>query len=218
MQRKLISLDQIDVKFDDARRGFFSGYASVFNGVDSYGDTVIPGAFANTLAMRKRPVQMRWNHFGGVIGKWTNIVENERGLWVEGELTPGHSVAEDVYALLTHGAVSGLSIGYNVVRSFPNEAGGVDLHEISLVEISVVESPADLQAEIGDIKSAIGSMQTIRDVERFMRESGFAKDDAVMLVSRIKSVVRGELEQEQKSTDEIARLIRSMSDSLTKEH
>lgn len=211
MQHKLIDLGNIEVKFDDARRGFFSGYASKFGGVDSYGDTVMPGAYLSTLEMRKRPVQMRWNHFGEVIGKWLDIRENEHGLWVEGELTPGHSKAEDVYASLKHGAISGLSIGYRPVKSFPNETGGVDLHEIDLVEISVVESPADLAAQIGDIKSAIDELSTIRDIERFVRESGIVKEDATMLVSRIKSIVRGELEQERKKTNEIAQAILEMS-------
>lgn len=216
MQHKLIDLNQIEVKFDDARRGFFSGYASMFGGVDSYGDTVLPGAYKSTIEMRKRPVQMRWNHYGDVIGKWLEIRETDKGLWVEGELTPGHSKAEDVYASLKHGAISGLSIGYRPIKAYPNETGGMDLHEIDLVEISVVESPADLAAQIGDIKSAIDEIKTIRDIERFVRESGYAKEDAVMLVSRIKSVVRGELEQERKSTSEIAQAILAMSQSLTK--
>ena len=216
MQHKLIDLNNIEVKFDDARRGFFSGYASKFGGVDSYGDTVIPGAYAATLENRTRPVQMRWNHYGEVIGKWTEIRETEHGLWVEGELTPGHSKAEDVYASLKHGAVTGMSIGYRINKGIPKSTGGVDLHEIELVEISVVESPADLAAQIGDIKSAIDELKTVRDIERFVRESGYAKEDAVMLVSRIKSIVRGELEQEQKSANEIAQAILAMSNSLPK--
>ena len=169
MQHKLIDLDQIDVKFDDARRGFFSGYASVFGGVDSYGDTVMPGAYKSTIEMRKRPVQMRWNHFGEVIGKWLEIRETDKGLWVEGELTPGHSKAEDVYASLKHGAVTGLSIGYRPIKAYPNETGGMDLHEIDLVEISIVESPADLAAEIGDVKSAFEAAKTEREYEAYLR-------------------------------------------------
>ena len=216
MQHKLIDLSQIEVKFDDARRGFFSGYASVFGGVDSYGDTVMPGAYKSTIEMRKRPVQMRWNHFGEVIGKWLDIRETDKGLWVEGELTPGHSKAEDVYASLKHGAISGLSIGYRPIKAYPNETGGMDLHEIDLVEISIVESPADLAAQIGDIKSVIDDLKTVRDIERFVRESGIVKEDAIMLVSRIKSIVRGELEQEQKSANEIAQAILAMSKSLPK--
>lgn len=187
MLHKLIDLNQIEVKFDDARRGFFSGYASVFGGVDAYGDTIMPGAYLGTLEMRKRPVQMRWNHFGEVIGKWLDIRETEKGLWVEGELTPGHSKAEDVYASLKHGAISGLSIGYRPVKSFPNETGGLDLHEIDLVEISVVESPADLAAQIGDIKSEFEMIKSEKELEAFLREvGGFSHTIAKGIISKAK--------------------------------
>lgn len=215
MQHKLIDLGNIEVKFDDARRGFFSGYASKFGGVDSYGDTVMPGAYLSTLEMRKRPVQMRWNHFGEVIGKWLDIRETEHGLWVEGELTPGHSKAEDVYASLKHGAISGLSIGYRPIKAYPNETGGVDLHEIDLVEISVVESPADLAAQIGDIKSAIEALSSYKECEGFLRESrSLSRSDATMLVNRIKTFAYSEcmeeLKQESSKAAEIAEAIKRL--------
>jgi HK97 family phage prohead protease len=211
MQHKLIDLSQIEVKFDDARRGFFSGYASVFGGVDSYGDTVMPGAYRGTLEMRKRPVQMRWNHFGEVIGKWLDIRETDKGLWVEGELTPGHSKAEDVYASLKHGAISGLSIGYRAIKAYPNETGGVDLHEIDLVEISVVESPADLAAEIGDVKSTIENLNSYKECEGFLRESrNLSRSEATMLVNRIKTIAHGERDAELQKSSEIAKAILSL--------
>lgn len=190
LKHKLINFDQIDVKFDSQKAGFFSGYASVFGGIDSYGDTVIPGAYAKTLKTRIRPIQMRWNHYGDVIGKWTGIEETEKGLYVEGELTPGHSKASDVYASLKHGAISGLSIGYHVVKGVPNANDGIDLHEIDLVEISVVESPADLGAKIGEIKSAIDEIESLKEMEGFLRDAGsFSRSEAKQLVSCLKALV-----------------------------
>ena len=207
MERKTLSLEAFEVKFDEARKGFFSGYASKFNGVDSYGDTIIPGAYTKTLTNRQRPIQMRWNHFGPVIGKWIKAVEDEQGLYVEGELTPGHSVAEDVYALLKHGAVSGLSIGYRIPSGGAERDGDLRiLKQIDLIEISVVEAPADLGAQIGDIKSAIEQAQSLKEIEAYLRDAGgFSRTDAVALVARIKSVAHGEREAEQK-TAEIAGL------------
>lgn len=188
MKRKNLALDAVEVKLaDDGRK--FSGYASVFGGVDSYGDTIIPGAYKNTLNERQRPIEMRWNHFGPVIGKWTRVEEDEKGLYVEGELTPGHSVAEDAYALLKHGAVHGLSIGYRPTKAVSNETGGEDLQEIDLIEISVVERPADLAAQVGDVKHAIEEADSLKSVERLLRDAaGFTRADAVALVSRIKAL------------------------------
>ncbi|MGP9834217.1 HK97 family phage prohead protease [Marinobacter sp. NSM] len=189
MKRKNLALDAVEVKLaDDGRK--FSGYASVFGGVDSYGDTIMPGAYKATLEGRQRPVEMRWNHFGPVIGKWTHIVEDEKGLYVEGELTPGHSVAEDAYALLKHGAVHGLSIGYRPVKAVSNETGGEDLQEIDLIEISVVERPADLAAQIGDVKSAIDEADAIKDFEALLRDAGgFSRSEACKFVASLKTVI-----------------------------
>ena len=202
MQHKLLQIDQIDVKFTSDKEGIFSGYASVFGGVDSYGDTIIKGAYQNTLQNRKRPVQMRWNHWGDVIGKWLTITEDEKGLFVEGSLTPNHSLAQDVYASLKHGSIGGLSIGYRVVRGTENETGGMDLYEIDLIEISVVESPADLAAQIDEVKSHIKTASSLKEVEAILRDAGnFTRSDATALVARVKAIALGEQEQETSDTE-----------------
>lgn len=197
MQHKLLSLDATSVKFYEGKQGVFSGYASVFNGVDAYGDTIYPGAYKLTLENRNRPVQMRWNHYGDVIGKWTRMEEDDKGLLVEGELTPGHSKAMDVYASLKHGAISGLSIGYRPIKAAPNEKGGMDLYDIDLIEISVVETPADLAAQIGDIKGTIDGAGTYKELEAILRESGWSKSNATWFVERCKRLDRGEPDAEQ---------------------
>jgi HK97 family phage prohead protease len=205
MHHKLLSLDQTAVKFDEARKGFFSGYASVFGGIDSYGDTILPGAYKGTIEGRNRPIQMRWNHYGDVIGKWLDIREDDTGLYVEGELTPGHSKAQDVYASLKHGAITGMSIGYRPVKAVQNEHGGSDLHEIDLVEISVVESPADLAAQINDVKSAIQEAETLKEIEAILRdEGGFSWSHATALVARVKALALGDREAETKTSDLLA--------------
>jgi uncharacterized protein len=188
IERQLLNLKSARIKADEPGR--FSGYASVFGGVDSYGDTIAPGAFANTLAERDRTVKMRWNHFGPVIGKWTRMEEDDYGLRVEGELTPGHSVADDVRASLMHGAIDGLSIGF-YARGYTVDEGEKrrTLTEIELVEISVVEEPADNAARIADVKSAIESAETIKELEALLRDAGgFSRRDATLLVSRIKAM------------------------------
>lgn len=200
MQHKLLTLDATAVKFaDEGTSHAFAGYASVFNGIDSYGDMIAPGAYRKTLKNRERPVQMRWNHFGPVIGKWTALREDEKGLYVEGELTPGHSVAEDARALMKHGAVSGLSIGYRVVTSQQKE-GHTLLKEIDLFEISVVEEPADNAARISEVKAAIDAAQSWKEIEAFLREEwNVHREAAKMLVHRCKSLALRE-EAERKAS------------------
>lgn len=190
MELKTLPLNAAEFKFDEARKGFFSGYASVFGGVDSYGDTIVKGAYQGTLVDRKRPIQMRWNHFGPVIGKWVNAEEDEIGLRMDGELTLGHSVADDAYALMKHGAVNGLSIGFRIPEGGSEKAGNVRLlKRIELVEVSIVEEPADLAARVGDVKSAIDEIESLKQAEAFLRDvGGFSWAAAKALASQIKSV------------------------------
>jgi HK97 family phage prohead protease len=192
MERKAISLQAAEIKFSgDAM--LFEGYASVFNGVDTYGDTIQPGAYKKTLRKRERPVRMRWNHFGPIIGKWNEIVEDDKGLSVSGELTPGHRTAEDVYASMKHGSVDGLSIGYFPVKIENLADGKRLLKEVHLVEISVVEEPADLAAKIADVKAALDAVQSLKEIEELLREAaGFSRADATALVSRIKALVQSD--------------------------
>lgn len=214
MQHKLLEIENIEIKFDAEKTGSFSGYASVFNGVDAYGDTIIPGAYSKTLKKRSRPVQLRWNHYGDVIGKWTKIEEDEKGLYVEGELTPNHSKAQDVYASLKHGAISGLSIGYIPVKYEENEKGGLNLKEIDLVEISIVETPADNSAHIENIKS-LDDSKTLKEIEAYLRDAhGLSRAEAVAVVSKVKAVWLGE-QADIKSTKK-AELINEAINQLAK--
>jgi uncharacterized protein len=199
MHHKTLALRDAQVKF--AKDGAsFAGYASVFNGTDSYGDTILPGAYKDTLAAHGLP-KMFVNHdgfgfFGGgnlPVGKWTKAVEDDTGLFVEGEFTPGMARAEEVRAALKHGTVDGLSIGYHIKKADyeekDDESGGRLIKRVSrLAEISVVTFPADEAARVDltSVKSEeVDAIESIRDFERFLRDAGgLSKGLAQALVSR----------------------------------
>jgi HK97 family phage prohead protease len=190
MEHKQLDLAKCEVKMGAEGSLQFSGYASMFDGLDSYGDTIKAGAYKNTLMDRERPIQLRWNHYGPVIGKFTELYEDERGLYVSGELTKGHSVAEDTAALLRHGAISGMSIGY-IVKEEEQQGVIRALKEIELIEISIVETPADNNAHITSLKSAT----KLKDVEQVLRQKGFSQKEATEIVATVKKI-HGEREDE----------------------
>ena len=211
MKFKKLDLQKLDLKF--VGEGMtFSGYASVFGGVDSYGDTIDPKAYEKTLKDRTRPIRMRWNHYGPVIGKWLRMTTDSVGLFVEGELTPGHSTAIDTYASLKHGAIDGLSIGYIAKNAIENPDGTRLLKEIELIEISIVEEPADINATVSNIKSAIEKANNIREIEATLRDSaGLSRLEACAVVSRIKSVIQSDFDSDKKQAQEIAQLFKSFN-------
>lgn len=189
IEHKTIPLAQasIEVKAEEGRPLIVSGYGSTFGNVDFVGDIVLPGAFAKSITARLgagRSFPMRYEHdHKSTIGKWLRLTENAKGLHVEGELTPGHRLAEDVAALLRHQAVEGLSIGYRVLDAERDRKGNRLLKEIELVEISVVGSPANDEARVVGLKSA-DEVKSLRDFEHFLREHGWSRREAKIISAK----------------------------------
>lgn len=203
--RKTLSLNDVDLKME-GDTGKFSGYASVFGGVDSYGDTIVKGAFMDTLKATGAP-KMFFNHQWDMpIGKYTSVQEDSHGLFVEGELTPGVSLASDVRAAMKHGTLDGLSIGGYVKSGDYDETdkGRVIRKWSKLMEVSPVVFPADNAAriDIGSVKSidfeaALPECKTERDIERLLRDAGLGKWEAMAIVSRAKAIFDGRDSQEE---------------------
>ncbi len=198
MYHKSLALDNCQIKFAAGKPRTFSGYASVFGGVDSYGDTILKGAYEDTI--RKRPViPMLMAHSSlRPIGKWISMKEDDHGLLVEGELTPDHTEAANAAASIKHGALSGLSIGFDVPEGGAEySADGMQrtLKSIDLFEISPVVFPADDPARIDltSIKAKLPALKTIRDCEDFLRdEGGLSKTAAATLLQHFKSIFQGD--------------------------
>lgn len=128
---------------DVSEQGRVFGYASVFGNVDRGGDRVLAGAFRKTLGSGKR-VRMLWQHkMDEVIGGWDTLREDNKGLWVEGNLNLDVQRARETYALMKADQIDGLSIGYTTDRSSVKRAsdGAVELSELDLFEVSVVTVP-----------------------------------------------------------------------------
>ena len=125
--------------------GGIEGYASLFDAPDQGGDIVARGAYAACLkrmGAEGRRVRMLWQHDPREpIGVWDALREDGRGLWVKGRLLDGVARAREATALITAGALDGLSIGYRTVRAGRNEKGQRLLQELELWEVSLVTFP-----------------------------------------------------------------------------
>lgn len=197
--RKTLSLSDATLKLD-GDTGRFAGYASVFGGVDSYGDTIVRGAFESTLRNNGKP-KMFFNHQWDMpIGKYLVAREDDKGLWVEGELTPGLNLSAEVRAAMKHETLDGLSIGGFIKKGdFEETEGGRIIRKWSnLVEISPVVFPADSAARVeagsvkggADVLEAIAEIESMRDFECLLRDvAGLSKGAAIALVARAKVVM-----------------------------
>lgn len=171
----------------------FEGYGAIFGNVDSYGDVIAPGAFAETLAQSKASGQwpaLLLQHGGFTaddmtpIGVITDLAEDGTGLRMQAKLAPT-TRGRDAYALLKmdpRPAITGLSIGYIAKewspRSKPEEPRRT-LKKIDLFEISLVTFPANPKARIASVKSGLSK----KDAERALRDAGFSRTEAMAIVA-----------------------------------
>jgi Escherichia/Staphylococcus phage prohead protease len=171
--------------------GTFEGYGSVFGELDSYRDIVMPGAFTKTLGdftSKGRRVPMLWQHRPGEpIGAYTEIKEDEHGLFVVGEINLEVQRGRETFALMQQKALSGLSIGYDTVRDEVDNKGIVrKLFEVNLWEISPVTFPAGDTARVQNVKE----LDTLSTIEDYLRDAGLSRNESIMIVSRIKAVIQ----------------------------
>lgn len=160
---------QIDVKAIDLEEGQFEGYAAVFGNKDSYGDVIVPGAFADTLAedygVDGKGVPTYWCHdfkdpfknLGATL--WAK--EDSRGLRVRVQLDLDTQNAKQTLKLLKEGRVNQMSFGYSVLEGafVESEEHGFyyEIRKVKLHEVSVVPIGANQETEILAAKSADGS-------------------------------------------------------------
>lgn len=184
---------QLDCDFEIksvSEDGLFEGYGSVFGVKDSYSDIVAHGAFADSLASLKalgRMPALLWQHRSAdPIGVYKDMHEDDRGLHVTGQLALKTVKGAEAYELLKMKAISGLSIGY-VTRedSFDRVTGINTLKKIDLWECSLCTFPANDSARISGVKT-IETIESLRDAERYLRDSGMSRAEAVAFISRIK--------------------------------
>lgn len=172
VEQKSLSLE---VKMLDDE-GTIEGYGAVFGNEDSYGDIIEPGAFRETLQMR-RP-KMLWQHnMDEVIGAWNEYREDAKGLWMKGKLALGVRRGAEARELIQMGAIDGLSIGY-MTRDYAMDGTIRRLKRVDLYETSIVTEPANSMALVAGVKSA-----DVRSIETAFRQMGFSRSEAKAMAS-----------------------------------
>jgi HK97 family phage prohead protease len=188
-----------------AASGIVEGYASTFNGIDSYGDSVAPGAFANTIK-RDVPVMLWQHNQSAPIGRWLDLQEDSRGLHVRGQINLQTTAGREAYSHLSEGDINGMSIGFKIAANGAEQKGDVRiLREIDLKEISIVSLPADPNARVLQVKRELTKPKTLREFEKALQEIGFTRREAEAIGSK------GFTQSESAEISEAVRRIRAAS-------
>lgn len=178
-------------------RGTFEGHGAVFGHPHptsswmldwDWQDVIAPGAFARTLAdhqkLGTKPVMLYMHQRGNVIGAYSTVEEDKDGLKVAGQVALSAKVpaGATIYELMKMGGITGLSIGFRVVKAELDEDEKLrTIIEVELAEVSVVDIPGGPSARISDVKS--GGPRLKQALEDALRDAGLSRREAKALLA-----------------------------------
>ena len=185
-----------EVKADFAKREI-TGYASVFDVLDSQGDIVRRGAFADTMVKHRKRIRMLWQHdTRAPIGLPVHMEEDTRGLLTVGRVAKTQ-LGDEALVLAAEGVVSSMSIGFDIVeatefedaelratlRGYYRNAPMYNLTKLDLYEWSPVTFGANPEAGITSVRSELfgGWTPEVEASRLFSGEVRLAADDRALL-------------------------------------
>lgn len=164
LEHKNIVISGFEVKEDD-NGTILEGYASTFGNIDSYNDTIIKGAFADTIkGDNGERIAFCYQHkMSEPIGKIETIREDDKGLFVSVRI----STSEDrISTKVKEGILKEMSIGYWAeIKEYNDETGIRTLKKINLHEISLVTRAADAFAKVTGVKAEDFELKEMEDDE-----------------------------------------------------
>jgi uncharacterized protein len=169
-------------------KGELTGYASVFDKMDWYGDVVRRGAFTKTIAAWKAKSKLPpllWQHqSASPLGPHLDMYEDEKGLFVHAQLLVDDvEKAREAHALIKSKAISGMSIGFDIPdggMEYDGKTNVWNLIELDLWENSLVTFPANEDAGVEEVKTilASGKLPSPSEFESLLRDAGFSRKQA----------------------------------------
>lgn len=152
---------------DGTEDGVFEAIVATYD-VDSVGDKIVPGAFAETLAEWKAsgdPIPVLWSHMSHDpdyhIGYVEEAEERDEGLWVRARVDLDEPKARKVYKLLKGKRVRQFSFAYDVMEGGwiekkdddGSSEGYFELRTLKLYEVGPTLIGANQETELLTIKT-----------------------------------------------------------------
>jgi HK97 family phage prohead protease len=183
----------LDADVDE--KGRVEGYASKFGIEDQGGDIVVKSAFSKSIAARMP--KMLWAHDPAQpIGTWSEVKEDETGLYVKGQIDMNVQRGRETHSLIKSGAIDGMSIGYRTRKATKNKSGQRELSDLDLWEVSMVTFPMLMEATVQ--AKSLSDFGEIHEIKRFLEEhlcdAGFSRKQAKQGASLLAKDVLGERE------------------------
>lgn len=158
-----IAETKIEERSGGVRVGIVRGYLSTWDadtgGIYGVPDQFVRGAWLQSLAQHRergnRMVRLK-DHHGRTVGGFPidKVREDEKGLWGEGEVNLEVQAGRELYALAMQRALSDFSVGYVAIDD-NIERGVRRIRRAMLLEASIVDEPANPNAQILEVKAVV---------------------------------------------------------------
>lgn len=167
----------LELKFADGDESspgtMLQGYGSVFGKVDQHADIIDPGAFEENISEIRQgkaifPKMLYQHNASEVIGIWTELSTDQKGLRVTGNLVKGLPRYQELDTLVRNKMIDGLSIGFRTLRADNDANGARVIKAAEIWEVSLVTFPANKDALLTDVKQ----LRSVREVETLLRAQG----------------------------------------------
>lgn len=168
-----------------AENGTISGYASTWTREpDSYGDVVLKGAFAESIAKIEkegRVLPLLYDHeefdLNSFIGKVFKLKEDDHGLYFEASFD-NTETAQRARELALDGRLAKFSFAYDVLEAaeitLDDGRKANELRKLDIHEVSIVLYPANNDTSVVSVKS--GRRNSASDEEKIEQAITLLKD------------------------------------------
>lgn len=206
----------VEVKADN---GSIKGYAATWTREpDSYGDVIVKGAFAESIAAIKaegKAIPLLWNHDSGdlksYIGTVTELAEDDHGLLFDADFDATDN-AQRARELAADGRLCKVSFAYDVLDQGTVELEdgreANELRKLNIHEVSLVMYPANRDTSVVEVKSVDAAelmKQAAAEIKAGRRNSAKDADELnriLELCGSIQSIVNGLLAESREEPDE----------------
>jgi len=126
-----------------------SGYATIYNFVDSDRDVIIKGSLSNA----NDEFYLYWQHdLNHRVGKINSLYDDERGIFIKAEIFNHHPNSHAISKAIREHKVTGLSIGFKPLATKLVKSKKIRIiKQLKLFEISIVTFPANELSQIRSI-------------------------------------------------------------------
>lgn len=148
--------------------GVVEGYLSTWD-IDRAGDQFVKGAFRESiedLRRRNRPMRLKRNHFGALIGGFDpeQLREDEVGLYGVAEINLMVRDGQEAYALAKQGVLSDFSVGVSMKPEDIEETETARRFlKCNIWETSLVDEPMNPRAVVTAVRSYFDPVETYDD-------------------------------------------------------